>query len=63
MLWLVPSHEAGHGAGYVTVWTRHVTHVTLVTWIYLYSSDHIYRVDQKKLGSQKYVYCSEGHKN
>ena len=22
-----------------------------------------YRVDQKKLGSQKYVYCSEGHKN
>ena len=44
MLWLVPSHEAGHGAGYVTVWTRHVTHVTNVTWIYLYSSDHIYLV-------------------
>ena len=44
MLWLVWSHEAGHGAGYVTVWTRHVTHVTNVTWIYLYSSDHMYVV-------------------
>ena len=24
---------------------------------------NIYRVSQKKVGSQKYVYCSEGHKN
>ena len=44
MLWLVRSHEAGHGAGYVTVWTRHVTHVTYVTYMYLYSSNHMYVV-------------------
>ena len=59
MLRLVRSHEAGHGAGYVTVWTRHVTHVTLVTHgthgtygthlthgarMYLYSSNHLYVV-------------------
>ena len=33
MLRLVRSHEAGHGAGYVTVWTRHVIHVTNVTLV------------------------------
>ena len=36
---------------------------SLILSDYHFDGPCIYRVSQKKVGSQKYVYCSEGHKN